>query len=235
MVANIPSTIAVSLLTLSTCFFTVMPLPAVSANKVEVATNVPHSVADAKALVDGMERNAAALDEYKYDCEITSKKNGKTIKEAGTFYFKKPRNIRVDVTAGPKRGSVAVLRPDGKVRGHLGGMLKFFVATVSSNSSLLTSTTGHSLVQSDYKTLAAELQKYLKEGWTANMTRTADDGNYILEMTAPGEKRHKRIVVDEKTLLPVEWENTAGGKLESNCKFKKLVVDPGLSPALFKI
>lgn len=209
--------------------------PMYAANTRELAANVPHNVSDAKSLIEAMQRSAASLDEYKYECEIISKKGSKTIREGGTFYFKKPRSIRVDVTAGPKNGSVAVLRPDGKVRGHLGGILKYFVTNISAESSLLTSTTGHSLVHSDYTTLANELNKYLREGWSAEMVRTADSGKYVLDMKAPGNKQSKKITVDEKTLLPVEWENTAGGKLQSFCKFKNLVVNPGLSQSLFKI
>lgn len=190
---------------------------------------------DAKAVVDSMERSADKLEEYKYQCEITSKKNGKTVTEAGTFFFKKPHSIRVEVTKGPKSDSVAVVRPDGKVRGHMGGLLKFFVGTVSPNSDILVSTTGFSLVHSDYKTLATELKKYLKEGWSADLAATTGGSDYIVELKSPDDKRYKRIVIDEKTFLPVEWENKASGKLESLCKFKNVVVNPGFSPSLFKM
>jgi outer membrane lipoprotein-sorting protein len=223
----------VSLAFLSMVFVPVTTLRA--ANSGEIAANVPHATTDAKSLIDAMQRSAAELDEYKYECEILSKKGNKTIREYGTFYFKKPKSIRVEVSAGPKNGSVAVLRPDGKVRGHLGGFLKYFVTNISPESSLLTSTTGHSLVRSDYNTLANELQSYLRAGWRAELVRTANGGACILDMKAPGNKQSKRITVDEKTMLPVEWENTSSGKIQSLCKFKNVVVNPGLSPTLFKI
>ncbi len=209
--------------------------PAVQAANPEIATSVPHVTASASSLLEEMETHASTLNEYKYECEITSQKGSKTIKEQGTFYFKKPNSIRVDVTAGPKNGSVAVLRPDGKVRGHMGGLLKYFTGTVSADSSLLTSTTGFSLVRSDYRTLATELRKYVRQGWTADVERTASGGNYVLQMKSPEGKLGKRITVDEKTYLPLEWENTSGGKSISVCKFRNVVVNPGFSSTLFKI
>lgn len=223
--------VAVSLLMCS-----IAVVPAAQAANTEIATNVPHAATtNATSLLEEMETHAATLSEYKYECEITSQKGNKTIKEFGTFYFKKPNSIRVDVTGGPKNGSVAVLRSDGKVRGHMGGWLKNFVGTVPADSNLLTSTTGFSLVRSDYKTLASELRKYMQQGWSANVERTTDGSNYLLQMKSPEGKLGKRITVDEKTFLPLEWENTAGGKSVSLCKFRNVVVNPGFSATLFKI
>lgn len=209
--------------------------PAALAANPEIASNVPHAAINATSLLEEMEAHAATLNEYKYECEITSQKGNKTIKELGTFYFKKPNSIRVDVTGGPKSGSVAVLRADGKVRGHMGGWLKYFVGTVPADSNLLTSTTGFSLVRSDYKTLAGELRKYVRQGWSADVECTANGGNYVLQMKSPEGKLGKRITVDEKTFLPLEWENTSDGKPISLCRFRNVVVNPGFSATLFKI
>lgn len=197
---------------------------------------------DGGELVDQMCKAARDLSNYSFQSVMTVYKKHGPVKEVANFYFKKPRLIRVEVTAGEKKGALAVLRADGKVRAHLGGLLKLFVVTLDPHAAELNSANGYPMVDSDFLSIAEFLQNWLKQGIRSRVSADPmqlDGSNmpvYVLEMYKGNDQRRvlKRVFVDAKTYLPVEWYDYQGAELWSKSVFKNVRTNIGLKDDLFR-
>lgn len=221
-----------------------------SASSMTSATNYPiqngkiieANCEDGSSLIDKMLRASFNLNDYSADYEMlvykgkdNSNEGKQIIKETGTFYFSKPRLFRVEVKSGPKSGSIAILAGDGKVHGHLGGMLKYFWSSVSPNSSLVRAINDYPMVDADFYSLVQYLKNMLKQGDSSLKTRHAvataktKDSTYILDMYSTNQKPPatkplllKRIYVNPKTYLPVFWQDYINGNLWSESSWYNL-------------
>lgn len=200
-----------------------------------------------KDFVATMTKVAQGANDYTFKCVISTYKDGKVIKEGGQFYYKKPNMMKMEVTNGAKKGAVAVLGTDGKVRGHLGGMLSMFSGTIGKDSNMLRSANGFSMMDSDYETLLRDLNKQLAEGSTCIVTV-----NPVAIASAGGAKQHvvevyknidsdkdkeltQRIFVDVKSNLPEQWNLYRTEKLFSSTDWKDIKVNIGLTEDDFSL
>lgn len=196
---------------------------------------------DGRDFIQSMVSSARRLGDYSFQSEMIVYKAKGQVREATNFYFKRPRLIRVEVTEGPKKGAVAVLRSDGKVRAHLGGAFKFFVVTLDPEASELKSANDYPMVDSDLVSLADFLDNWVKQGIRSRVS--ADpiilDGTnrqvYVLEMYKDNDQGRvlKRVFVDASTLLPVEWYDYVNGQLWSKSTFSNIRPNIALSDKLF--
>lgn len=199
---------------------------------------------DGKDFIDKMVAAAHSLDDYSFSSHmLVYKKKGKVIEERSNFYFKKPRLIRVEITDGSKEGAVAVLRADGKVRAHLGGALKFFTVTLDPRSDQLDSANEYPMVDADFISLAEFLANWVKEGIHSRVSKapiqldsTGEMVN-VVEMYKDNDEGRvlKRVFVDSKSHLPVEWYDYRGGALWSKSIFTNLRINQGLKDSLFEM
>ncbi len=201
---------------------------------------------DGKDFVTSMTKTAEHANDYTFKCIISTFRSGKVIKEEGVFYYKRPSLMKMEVTEGAKKGAVAVLGTDGKVRGHLGGMLKMFSGTIGKDSGLLKSANGFSMMDSDYDTLLKDLQRQLNEGATCLVTPSpvavAHTGEkvYVLEVykNVDGDKEldlTQRVFIDQKTNLPEQWNLYKQDQLFSSTDWKEVKVNIGLSDDVFSL
>jgi outer membrane lipoprotein-sorting protein len=200
-------------------------------------------------LVDGANtvhqwlKSAQSYDDYSFDYSMqVFKSPGSTLIEIGKLSFKRPRLLRIEETGGPKAGSVAVLQADGKVHGHMGGGLKFFVATLSPDSNMLKSANGWPMCKSDFISLAQAVEGYLKEGCPAKVTATpvtvSDHANklYDWQMYRPdGTTLYKRALFDPTTNQPVEWWDYINGKLYAHSTWTNFKPNQGFSEKVFTV
>lgn len=193
------------------------------------------------ATVDKWLRAAQALQDYKFDFEMeVNKTGGGIIREKGVLYFKQPRLLRIEETAGPKAGSVAVLLKDGSVKGHMGGGLKFFAVTLAPDSNYLKSANGWPMVQSDYVSLAQAVQGYIKDGCVAKVSESpVTTGNgakvYDWTLTKANGTIYKRALFDPQTMQPVEWWDYVDGKIFSHSTWTNFKSNIGLTDKTFTL
>jgi outer membrane lipoprotein-sorting protein len=210
------------------------------------ASTSPMSVertSDGASFVQDMLDAASQLKSYTFDYETTVFKGGKTIDQKGTFYFKQPRQIRVEMTGNYKRGAVAVLQKDGKVRGHLGGALSPFTMTLAANSDMLQGANGYPLVDSDFFGMASVVKKFLQEGCKSQVSEhpVSVEGQskkvYVLEVfRGPSSTElYKRAYIDPQSLLPLEWFDYQGGKLYARTVWRNVKFDSSIADDIFKI
>lgn len=231
-----------------------MPVAAFAENKpekdkdiavVRIASLSPaSSVKEGSEFMAAMTRAAENLDKYSFRYKMTVYKGSRKINDAGNFWFRKPRMLRVESTGDYKRGAVAVLGEDGKVRGHLGGVLKSFVATVKPDSDWVMSSNGYPMVESDYASIMQNMNKYQQEGRSVQVSAQPlmIDGFaspvYIFEMyttKSVASRIYKRVYVDAKSKLPVEWFDYKNGKLFAHTVWTDFKKDIALDDSLFKL
>jgi outer membrane lipoprotein-sorting protein len=195
---------------------------------------------DGKAFVQDMLEAADRYNDYSFNYTMKVYKKSKPIVEEGVFTYKKPGLIRLEETGQYKKGAVAVLGPDGKVRAHLGGMLKAFVAELPADSGMLRSANGHPMVQSDFKSLAKALKEFSKDGVTTKVSKSPttlegrSESVYVLELYK--EKLWKRVHVNSKTKLPAEWwDYSDSGKLWSYATWNSVKANQGIADNFFNV
>lgn len=197
---------------------------------------------DGQVFIDKLYASADAYEDYVFEFEMTAFKHGKVV-EAGRFYYKKPKLIRLEETGSFRRGSVAVLGKDGKVKAKAGGGLGFLVIDLSPNSGMLRSANGHPMVESDLTSLAQALKVFLQEGKVARVSSDpisfgqSTDKVHVLEIFHDRAMSdiYKRVAVHPKTMLPVEWWDYENGKLVSHSRWMSFRGNLGLTEDVFTI
>jgi hypothetical protein len=119
-----------------------------------------------------------------YSATITAHEalNGKTQDRVYATVFQKPTSIRVDITAGDGKGSVAVYQGGDNVRGHQGGWLSMIKLNLNIHARLATTLRGTTIVQSSFaymldhvKTMKYKSTDVTVNGDLATMTAVPED------------------------------------------------------------
>lgn len=189
-----------------------------------------------KALIDRVK----VMRDYWYESKLTTiNSKGKTIVEAGKFYFKAPQMVRFEATAaGQKTGSIVVKQPNGKIRAKAAGIFGGLTLSLSPHSKLLRTSNGYNIIESDLSTLLETLRqevgtqlKCLSSSGPCSYPGLAKV--YVLEFVGNGDAVSQRIALDTERKLPVAWTIFNGGKLFSVVQVGKLAVNADIDDALF--
>ncbi len=213
--------------------------------KLEQGEIISNDVQNGSALIDNMLAAASALSVYSADYKMKVYKDRQILNEEGTFYFSKPKLLRMEVKQGARKGSVALLAKDGKVHGHLGGLMKYFNGTVPIDSDMAKAINGFPMADTDFYSLASYLKNMLKQGdlslcsIEAKQTDKTNEPALILDVYSsikPSKKLLlKRIYVNSKTYLPVYWEDYIDGKIWSEAKWQNIHANLKLSENFFRL
>jgi len=200
------------------------------------------SMKDGQALVSTMCSEAQKLNDYSLVFETITFKKGETISEKGNLYFKKPKLMRLEEIGDYKKGSVAVLGKDGKVRAHAGGMIKFVTLTLDPSDKQLDAANGDRMEDSDFVSLSNVLRDRLKQGQQARVSDKAvaapgvSQPTLVLEIYKSSDPKTvlKRVFVDPKTSLPVRWDDY-DYKDPCSSTWMNVKANTGISDDLFKM
>lgn len=200
---------------------------------------------NAAPFIDRMLKAADSYKDYVFEYEMTNYK-GKKLFEKGKFYFKKPRMMRLEEVGSFRKGSIAVMGSGGKIRAKPGGALSFMTVDLAPSSDYLRSANGYPMVDSDLTSLAQALKTFIeKDSCVARVTESTVQSNsnapsqvYMLEVyhgsNFEGEI-FKRVAIDPKSMLPVEWWDYIGGKLSSHSIWNNFKGNVGLADDVFTI
>jgi len=210
--------------------------------------NLSDKMSDGREMFESMNSAVSSIDDYCCDCTLLHfKTKGKRPADTGAkFYYKKPGQVRVEaVTRDYRNGSVVVRNTKG-IRGVGGGMLRSLKMNLEENSRVIRLPNGYCVVRSDFPSLYADVKQSLAHGCVCKVTKTpvlvpTDDGQqkmYVFEVCRPGasgEEVIHRVLVNPKTMFPVEWAFFKDGKILTTNLFKNMSVNKGLSNDLFTI
>lgn len=203
------------------------------------------SFTNAAPFIDRMLKAADSYKDYVFEYEMTNYK-GKKLNEKGKFYFKKPRMMRLEEVGSFRKGSIAVMGSGGKIKAKPGGALSFMTVDLAPSSDYLRSANGYPMVDSDLTSLAQALKTFIEKDScvarvtenTVQSTSNAPSQVYMLEVyhgsNFTGEI-YKRVAIDPKSMLPVEWWDYIGGKLSSHSIWNNFKGNVGLADDVFTI
>lgn len=237
------ATFALSLLNPGLAESTQLPTRVPEKNASVAASQSQERMRDGADFLKEMSDAADQLKSYTFQSHQTVYKAGKAIEENSRFYYKRPRQIRAEELGPFKKGSCAVLLKNGKVKGHLGGLMSKFVATVDADSEWVRSGNGYPLVDSDFYGMSQVMLNFVKAGKKSLVTESpvTVDGQpksvYVIELYASAAKDElmKRAYIDPQTLLPREWFDYKDGKLFAHTNWKDVQLNVDLSDTLFDL
>lgn len=197
---------------------------------------------NAGPFLKGMINAAEALTSYSFQFEIRSGTKGDP-EEEGTLYFKKPGHMRIEENGRFRHGAVAVVDPNGKIRGHLGGILSSVIMTLKPDSDLLRSTNGWPMVRSDYVSIVRALEEFSQQGHEVHVSdtpETAEDCSekvYIMDISVVHnpDKLYKRVYIDPISMLPVALLDYKNGRVWARSIWKNVSTTVVMSDGLFEM
>jgi outer membrane lipoprotein-sorting protein len=195
---------------------------------------------DGSSFLQDMNDTVKAMKAYSFTYETTVYKGGKTTVQTGQFYFKQPRLLRVEMTGPYKKGAVAVMGKDGKVRGHLGGLLSGVTVTVNPDSDMLLGANGYPMTDSDFAGMVNVMKGFQQQGCKVKVSDSpvsveGQSGKvYVLEFYQ-GDQLYKRAYIDPKSLLPIEWFDYQKGQLFARTVWNNVKLDQNIADAVFQI
>jgi hypothetical protein len=185
---------------------------------------------------------AEALNAYSFQFEITSDAKGEVL-EHGIFYFKRPGCMRIEEKGAYRHGAVAVVDQEGKIRGHLGGLLSSVIMTLKPNSELLRSTNGWPMVRSDYVSIALALEEFSQQGHEVRVSETpqivegCSERVYVMDVSVcqHPDELYKRVYVDPASMLPVVLLDYKDGRVWARSVWKNVCTPVAMSDKLFEM
>lgn len=138
--------------------------PAVSQEGKKSLSFEPHGqlvqpMKDGESFINAMCRDAERLEDYSFLFETKIFKKTSTLVESGIMYFKKPNMMRLEESGEWNKGSIAVIRRDGKARARGGGLASLVTLTMSPDDKRLNAANGDPMKESDLASLARYLSK----------------------------------------------------------------------------
>lgn len=205
-----------------------------------VESSAAADMVEGSSFIEKMVQRADAYNDYTFEYQMVAFKKGKVVEE-GAFYYKKPRMIKLVEKGSFRKGSIAILGANGKVKAKPGGALSFLAVDLSPDSNLLRSANGYPMCDSDLYSLAKALKIFLKQGNVARVSSepivygTNSDKVHLLEVFHDSDMKNifKRVAVNPHTMLPVEWWDYENGKLVSHSTWKSFKGNIGLTEEAF--
>lgn len=188
--------------------------------------------ATVEELIAAMEEKSNGLNDYQATFKARIVKGKKQTKFDGNFYFKRPRQIRID--KGGKGG--VVFKKDGKIRGWI--LTRLLSHGHDPDDEALNDPRGKRIDHYIFDDVIAELKRFLQEGAQASLQADSLSGKKMLrlEIILSGAQppfSRRKYWIDPAILLPVGYETFEASLLVEEIFFLNLKLDPGLKDDMF--
>ena len=178
----------------------------------------------------------AAVDDYTSTVTV-HETDGKSVQDRVYHYaYKKPSYAKIDVVAGPGKGSGAVWTGGDHVRGHMGGFLSGFKQSIAITDARATSLRGDTMDKASFASVADELKNGKVDASIAEATIDevlTDAVTIALAPSAPGGVTREVVSFSRVTHLPVRRVGYAGDVLVKQEDFSDLKLNPRLTEGDF--
>lgn len=155
-------------------------------------------------------------------------------------YYKAPRHVRMDIVVGSKRGdrgSVAVLREDGKVLAKSGSVFMPFALAFGADDRRVTTIRGQTVIDSTLKGVGEQLAER-RTFSTMSVEETVDRYVLRLEIKRPSLFNGvtlERVAFDKETLYPLENDTYEGSVHVQHVVWDHYIASEDLPDKLFTI
>jgi hypothetical protein len=184
-----------------------------------------------------LKRDISAIRTYRCSMRIESFEKEPPAVQDQLFWYKAPGFMRI-LQRGPfRKGAVLVIRPDGSIRAHPGGVLSFVKVSLRPDDPRLLGVTGDSALTADYGSI---VKAALDAEPTVRSSRVRPDHRdgrpvLVVESFCEGPVSLYRMVVDTTRPAILELERYKGARLLSRVTWKDIVIDEDVPEDLFDL
>ena len=177
-----------------------------------------------------------ALKTYKTTVNAREVLNGNVQDRVYVMWFQKPTDIRLDVTAGDKRGSVAVYHGGDRVVGHLGGFLSLFKLNLDIHDRRATSIRGTTIAQASF---GAQLEHMKTTKWKSAEV-SVDGDKWTMTAVTVDPSTNSDVLKEVMTLgangLPIELvQYEASGALAKHVTYPDVQLNVDIPASTWQI
>jgi outer membrane lipoprotein-sorting protein len=174
-----------------------------------------------------------------YQCEVTlfTRKGQRQQDARLEFAFKKPGMVRARVIAGSHRGSEVVVRRDGKIRGHQGGILSAIKVTLGRDDRRLYNIRGEPVWDADWGAFLRKFQAALEQRPVEAVVHPGEAGTLVADLRLTGTPQPDRqvYIVDASSFLLRGAERYEGDTLVTRITYAKERLNPNLPDGYFNM
>ncbi len=194
-----------------------------------------------ESLLNSLKTKWTAIQDYQ--CMMRSRNRLGDLKDEKKFQFsfKKPHQVRTEVTDGDKKGSVLTRDATGKIRGKKGGVLGIVAITLSEDDERVTNLRGRKFYLADWGSVIKEYFDAANKGWKLTQLpdeRFNESDCYVLQM----EGRDSRspvtkdvIYIDKASSLILCRRQYEGQTLVNEVVWWDIHLNLGLDDSLFTL
>jgi outer membrane lipoprotein-sorting protein len=194
-------------------------------------------------VLEGMETTWKSVDSYSCRMKSWGTRDGKEKTESFTYYFKKPRLVRLKVLSGKDKGADVVYGADGKVRAGKRVLGIFVTQSIGTNDKKVYSARGVPFWNADLGTQIAAVRTLIKE---KGASATADRASGVITLklswkgtdlnTDTGVHEYVRTyTLDAKTFTLTDRVTTEDGTTVERLEVSDMNLKAGLEPGFFRL
>ncbi len=150
-------------------------------------------------------------------------------------WFKRPKYIKLKQLGPYKKGARLAIKPDGSIRGHLGGLLRFIVVSLKPDDENLFGVTQDSVFNTDYDAVIDIAYELVSRMTRYEITPSTAGDEIILDTFYNDKIDHYRLIIDAKNMMIIGMQRYARGQLLHQIDWKDLQLNPALSDSLFDL
>ncbi len=197
---------------------------------------------DGAGMLEKLAERVKQIGAYKFDGNLCTVKEKELAVDSGSFYYKSPSRLRVEVkNGGYKSGSILVKQPDGQIKAKGGMALLGMKVTLEPDSHMLILPNGFKITECDFLSLVQGVKAQISSGHkvycSENPLKLDSQNNsvLVLETRDPSSELRQRILLDPQQFVPVEWDFFKNGKFFSTVRFKNFQVCPAIDESMFRL
>lgn len=148
-------------------------------------------------------------------------------------WFKRPQYIKLKQLGPYKEGAQLSIKPDGSIRGHLGGLLRFIVVSLEKDDENLYGVTNDSAFQTDFDAILD-----IAFNLVPRITRyefSKEKNKLVLDTHYEEKINRYRLIIDTTKMMIVGLERYENNKLLHRISWSDLRLNPELSSSLFDL
>lgn len=182
-----------------------------------------------------LKRDISTIRTYRCSMRIESFEKNPSAVQDQLFWYKAPGFMRIQQRGPFRKGAVVVIRPDGTIRAHPGGVLSFVRVSLRPDDPRLVGVTGDSALTADYGSIVQAALDAEPTVRSASVRRDLRDGKPVLVVDSfcEGPVTLYRLVVDATRPAILELERYQGSRLLSRVTWQDIVIDEDVPEDLF--
>jgi outer membrane lipoprotein-sorting protein len=178
-----------------------------------------------------------------YQCQMHSRNRlgDKKDDKKMIFSFKRPQQVRMEITEGDKKGSTLTRDASGKIRGKKGGILGLVAVTLGEDDERIRNLRGREFYLADWGTVIKEYFDASKRGWKFTLLpdeKFNEVDCYVLQTTGRDPKSavtRDEISIDKSSGLILRRKQYEGDVLVNEVAWWAIELNAGLADDIFTL